>query len=229
MERQTLIMKPTCCFSWISFVRLLINRIAIYAKTKSEWKMLVDTWGIETDWPQIKNSDIKEKDFLKWVSHEKWARFEILIPVNILVIGRCIRDFFITAGKPSHFAAPTTWVALQWEGTYSNNIERIQWGCSKMMPPPPKGPASQRTTEPGVPDWKSVCMWGRLKRCADQTAQTFSVKESARWRAAPTRHHALQAPTDRLPIATHCTLHPSLAHCSLLWVSRFSFYFCPSH
>lgn len=106
--------------------------------------------------------------------------------------------------------------------------EGAAWCPPSLSPLPslplPKGPASQRTTGPGAPDWKSVCMWGRLKRCADQTAQTFSVEESARWRAAPTRHHALQAPTDRLPTATRCTLHPSLAHCSLLWVSRFPFF-----
>lgn len=127
--------------------------------------------------------------------------------------------------KPSHFAAPTAWVALKWEGTYSNNIEWIQWGCSKMMRASSR-PASQRITGAGAPDWKSVCIWGPIKRCADQTAETFSVKESARWRAASTRHHALQAPTDRLLIATHCTLHPSLALCSLFWVSRFlSFFF----
>lgn len=130
------------------------------------------------------------------------------------------------------FATPTTWVALQWEGTYSNNIERIQWGCS--MDPhhhhhkeKKHVPASKRTTGPGVLYWKSLCMWDSLKSCADQTAETFSVEESARWRAAPTRHHALQAPTDRLPIATHCTLHPSLALCSLLWVSRFPFLLHP--
>lgn len=43
--------------------------------------------------------------------------------------------------KPDYFAAPSTWVALQWEGSYSNNTERIQWGCNKMRPPlSPKGP-----------------------------------------------------------------------------------------
>lgn len=147
---------------------------------------------------------------------------------------RCIRGVYITAGTSSHFAALTTWVALQWEGTYSNNIGESNEGAVRWCPPPPpslppfpKGPASQLGL--AAPDWKSVCMWGPLKRCADQTARTFSVEESARWRAAPTRHHALQAPADRLPTATHRALHPPLALCSLFWVSRFHIYVSPTH
>lgn len=86
----------------------------------------------------------------------------------------------------------------------------------------PVGSAFQRTRR----TWRTL----GLKMCAqvgplfqwsaDGTAQTFSVEESARWRrAAPSRHHALQAPTDRLPTATLCTLYPLGALCSLLWVS----------
>lgn len=59
---------------------------------------------------------------------------------------RCIRGVYITAGTSSHFAALTTWVALQWEGTYSNNIGESNEGAVRWRPPPslpssfPKGP-----------------------------------------------------------------------------------------
>lgn len=81
---------------------------------------------------------------------------------------------------------------------------------------------------PGAAD-SEVCVWCPLKRCADQAAKTFSVQESARWRAAPSRHHALQASTGRLLIATYCTVHPPLAHRSLLWVREFAFFLLIDH
>lgn len=75
----------------------------------------------------------------------------------------------------------------------------------------------------GALNWNFVrmCPVPPLWWCADQTAQTFSIEELTRWRAETTRHHALQAPTDRLPIASRCALHPSCALSCLFWVRFF--------
>lgn len=92
----------------------------------------------------------------------------------------CIQDFYNTAGTPRHFEAPATWVALQWEGTYNNNIERIQWGCSNLTAPLPKSPAFQRTTGPGALDWKYVCMWAPPYSGAPTRRQRLSPLKNQR-------------------------------------------------
>lgn len=54
------------------------------------------------------------------------------------------------------FVAPATWVALWWEGTYSNNIESNE-GAGVWRPPSRRGPCLPR-------DYcaRRTCMWGPL-------------------------------------------------------------------
>lgn len=87
------------------------------------------------------------------------------------------------------------------EHSHQTKSGALNWNCVRMCPVPP--------------------LWW----CADQTAQTFSIEELARWRAETTRHHALQAPTDRLPTASRCALHPSCALSCLFWVRLFYYYY----
>lgn len=113
-----------------------------------------------------------------------------------------------------------------------NNICRFR--RVRIRPTVPPFQRHSHQTKSGALDWNCVrmCPLPPLWWCADQTAQTFSIEESARWRAETTRHHALQAPTDRLSTATHCALHPSCALSCLFRVSLllllFSFFFCLS-
>lgn len=113
-------------------------------------------------------------------------------------------------------AAASTWVAL-YSGRQRAKILRVQWRERAL---PPRGLLGQAHRIQGL------CACGAPCRVAPSRRHRLSpLEESARWRAAPTRHHALQAPTDRLPTATRCALHPPLAHRCLLWV-RLCFFVC---
>ncbi len=87
--------------------------------------MLVDTWEVETDKPLA--------------SKKRGKKLGVLIPVNILVIGRCIRDFYITQVNPVILQLPPLgWRYSGREHTVTilreSNEGAVKW-C-----PPPKGP-----------------------------------------------------------------------------------------
>lgn len=108
--------------------------------------------------------------------------------LNMLGMGAQVHPrslYYTVAGKASDFVAPTTWVALQWEWTYSNNIERIQWGCSKMMMPP-HHPANHCAWRTGL----KVCVHvGPLKEVRRPDGRDF-----LRWRISEMKSSANPAP-----------------------------------